>query len=207
MLRLELFNSQACTRNSGNERTSRADESSDRIIDRLEARFSLRLLSLCLSCQVSAYCTDNSNLRDWSCASCNQFGPFTVTGIMDDTANQGYVGYFTQGLPSAPIPGTSASDPFVLVSMRGTVPSDLEDWIEDLSFSKFSAFNGDSNVQVHSGFWESSVHNHEKRKGAKRNFEDPSSSATPNARATLNSRCVLLALSVSPCPRCAATKP
>lgn len=75
---------------------------------------------------------------------------------MDTTANQGYVGYFTQGLPASPIPGSSvkASDPFVLVSFRGTVPSILKDWIEDLSFSKFSAFSTKyPAVSVHGGFW------------------------------------------------------
>ena len=107
--------------------------------------------------QVTAYCSDNANLDNWSCASCQQFGPFTVTGVMDDTANQGYVGYFTQGLPASPIPGVvEASAPFVVVSFRGTVPTDIKDWIEDLSFSKFAAFSSAyPSVSVHSGFWAS----------------------------------------------------
>jgi len=81
---------------------------------------------------VTAYCLDNSNLAAWTCPSCKQFGPFTVTAVMDDGVNQGYVGYFTQGLPSTPIPGTAvqAHEPFVLVSFRGTVPTKLSNWIE-----------------------------------------------------------------------------
>lgn len=36
------------------------------------------------------------------------------------------------------------------------MPSDVEDWIEDLSFSKFAAFDSDyPDVSVHSGFWDS----------------------------------------------------
>jgi hypothetical protein len=105
---------------------------------------------------VTAYCTDDPSLSDWTCTSCSQFGAFTVTQVMDDTANQGYVGWFSQGLPGSPIPGSevAANEPFVVVSFRGTVPSDLSDWIEDLSFSKFAAFSDDyPDVSVHSGFW------------------------------------------------------
>jgi len=105
---------------------------------------------------VTAYCTDDPSLQDWSCTSCKQFGSFKLTAIMDDTANQGYVGYFTQGLPKTPIPGSiiGANEPFVVVSFRGTVPKDLKDWIEDLSFSKQAVFSSKyPSVAVHSGFW------------------------------------------------------
>jgi hypothetical protein len=107
---------------------------------------------------VTAYCTDDANLYDWDCNSCHEFGQFTVTGIMDDTTNQGYVGWF-RGLPASPIangggPKVPASAPFVVVAFRGTVPSDISDWIEDLSASTFAAFDSRyPNVQVHSGFW------------------------------------------------------
>jgi hypothetical protein len=105
---------------------------------------------------VTAYCTDNINLSSWTCASCKKFGSFKVTQIMDDTTNQGYVGWFTQGLAGSPIPGSpvGAHEPFVVVSFRGTVPSKIADWIEDLNFSKFAAFSSKyPSVSVHSGFW------------------------------------------------------
>jgi len=105
---------------------------------------------------VTAYCNANSALSGWSCKSCKQFGDFHVTGVMTDSANQGYVGYFTQGLPSTPIPGSpiGANEPFVLVSFRGTVPTKLSNWIEDLSFSKSAALGSKyPGVGVHSGFW------------------------------------------------------
>jgi hypothetical protein len=106
---------------------------------------------------VSAYCPNTgNNLQSWSCSSCKQFGQFQTTAVSDTGFNQAYVGFFTQGLPASPIPGTSvkASDPFVLLSFRGTVPTKISNWIEDLSFSKFSAFSATHPAaSVHSGFW------------------------------------------------------
>jgi hypothetical protein len=105
----------------------------------------------------AAYCLDDPALQDWTCSACNQFGPFTITQIMNDTVNQGYVGYFTQDLPFSPIDdgtGISASGPFVVIAFRGTVQS-IEDWIEDLSFSKIAPFSSSyPGVGVHSGFFD-----------------------------------------------------
>jgi len=104
---------------------------------------------------VSAYCQNTANLAKWNCASCKQFGPFTVTNVMSVGSNQGYVGYFTQSLPASPIsPVISNSGPYVLVSFRGTVPSKIANWIQDLSFIKKSPFSRASKVKVHSGFFD-----------------------------------------------------
>lgn len=81
---------------------------------------------------VAAYCSDTNSLQSWNCNACKSFGEFTVTAVMTTPDNQGYVGWFSQGLPSSPIPGGAvpANAPYVLVSFRGTVPSKLSDWIE-----------------------------------------------------------------------------
>lgn len=100
---------------------------------------------------VTAYCANNARLKDWSCTSCQKFGSFKVTAVMEKSSNQGYVGYFS-GLPGAPMPGTAANQPFALVSFRGS--ANIGNWIENLSFSKKAAFSPSyPKVNVHSGFW------------------------------------------------------
>jgi hypothetical protein len=62
---------------------------------------------------VAAYCTQTSTIVNWTCNACQQFGPFTVTGLMSDilTETFGFVGFFT------PPNGR----PLIAVVFRGTV--------------------------------------------------------------------------------------
>lgn len=100
---------------------------------------------------VSAYCNADSALSSWKCPSCAKFGAFSVTSVMSKSSNQGYVGYFTQGLPSSPMPGVAANAPLALVSFRGS--ANIGNWIENLSFGKISPYSAHKKVGLHSGFW------------------------------------------------------
>lgn len=100
---------------------------------------------------VSAYCLADAQLSSWKCPSCAKFGSFSVTSVLSQSSNQGYTGYFTQGLPSSPMPGVAANAPLALVSFRGS--ANINNWIDNISFGKTSPYSAHKSAALHSGFW------------------------------------------------------
>ncbi len=96
----------------------------------------------------AAYCTNTSSIVSWTCNACQQFGTFQVTGLMSDilTETFGFVGYY--------IPGGGGGVPVLTVVFRGTVPTDIANWIINLDAqSKTVPFPPHPSVNVHAGFW------------------------------------------------------
>lgn len=91
----------------------------------------------------AAYCSEESVLT-WSCEACADTRPFNATMYMysSDKNTAGYVGYFLDAPEIA------------VVAFRGTEPSSLKDWIDDLDFFK-TDYDLCPGCQVHKGFYES----------------------------------------------------
>lgn len=87
----------------------------------------------------AAYC-DPTCISSWTCNNSLPFGNFTTTMVFSDpnTETMGYTGFTVnngfQGVPF--MPGLSVNDPVAIVAFRGTVPSDLDNWITDLNAIK-----------------------------------------------------------------------
>jgi len=89
----------------------------------------------------AAYCS-SSALTSWNCPWCSgdDYTLTDVSTVSDDPSNSfGFVGY------------NSAHDEIV-VSFRGTEPTSLTNWVEDLTIDKVD-FPGVSGAHVHSGFY------------------------------------------------------
>ena len=80
---------------------------------------------------------------DWSCEACQRLsGVRPVKYAYDEKHNvAAYV--------------ASLSSESALVSFRGTEPSSLKDWIDDLDYAKMAPYPGCDGCEVHSGFYES----------------------------------------------------
>lgn len=92
----------------------------------------------------AAYCSEQAVL-DWSCEACGSTRTFNTTMYLysSDKNTAGFVGYFLDMEPKTAV-----------VSFRGTLPSSLKDWIDDLDFIKTDYALCDG-CEVHKGFWES----------------------------------------------------
>ena len=92
----------------------------------------------------AAYCSKEAVL-DWNCEACGSTRPFNTTMYLydEDKNTAGFVGYYLDVEPLTAV-----------VSFRGTIPSSLKDWIDDLNFIKkdYPLCDG---CEVHEGFWES----------------------------------------------------
>lgn len=102
-----------------------------------------------------AYCDPNC-ISSWSCPVAGNFGNFTTTFVFQDqtTDTLGFVGFtVNNGFNGVPfLPNIGVNDPIVIVAFRGTIPSDLENWITDLDAIKTQF--GTTSAQVHEGFYE-----------------------------------------------------
>jgi len=88
----------------------------------------------------AAYCSTPS-IKNWNCKWCESSADNTMTGItvVEDshTDTLAFIGY-------------NEANGIIEVTFRGTVPTSLQDWVDDLTFSKsMSNFVGGS---VHKGF-------------------------------------------------------
>lgn len=90
----------------------------------------------------AAYCSEQS-VVDWDCEICGWAQPFNTTRYLYDSSLNvaGYVGYLAED------PSTA------IVSFRGTMPSSLQDWIDNLetSFTR-DPYDKCPGCEVHHGF-------------------------------------------------------
>lgn len=91
----------------------------------------------------AAYCSKQSVL-DWSCEACASTPPFNATMYLYDSDKNtaGFIGNYIEDPTTA------------VVSFRGTLPSSLKDWIDDLDFFK-TDYALCNDCEVHKGFFES----------------------------------------------------
>jgi len=86
-----------------------------------------------------------SSVSDWDCASCQRVSGFEIisTFFNESTEIFGFIGFNDSAVP-----------PQVFLVFRGTIPSDLENWIENLHYSHHVDYRNDTSASVHSGFYD-----------------------------------------------------
>ena len=88
----------------------------------------------------ASYCSPRS-VKSWTCGkACSNTYLTSVTPIInEDTGTYGFVGY-------------NDNDNQIVVSFRGTVPTNIKNWITDIDIWKTNYPNV-PNAQVHEGFY------------------------------------------------------
>eukprot|EP00003_Mantamonas_plastica_P024706 TRINITY_DN465_c0_g1_i1.p1 TRINITY_DN465_c0_g1~~TRINITY_DN465_c0_g1_i1.p1 ORF type:complete len:327 (+),score=53.90 TRINITY_DN465_c0_g1_i1:119-982(+) len=90
----------------------------------------------------AAYCSPQ-DLMSWECKWCKQLPYTKVVGTMYDNRTEtfGFIGY-------------NSDSRKITVSFRGTVFTDLQNWIANLDISKSADYPGVPNAKVHQGWYE-----------------------------------------------------
>lgn len=89
----------------------------------------------------TAYC-DGGAISTWTCAPCGNFSSSVNGATFLSDSNLDVYGYVA-----------GMNDGSIVVSFRGTNPSDIENWIVDLNTSQTELYPGCSGCAVHSGFY------------------------------------------------------
>jgi len=113
----------------------------------LVTAYSQELAHLSVNFASAAYCANLQALKAWNCAPCSNSNAFVnVSAVVIDSVNDinAYVGVFND-------PTTNQET--VLVSFRGTEPTDYENWVTDLDAFKTYPYSGYPSVGVHKGFY------------------------------------------------------
>lgn len=92
----------------------------------------------------AAYCTE-AQILDWNCEACGELSNFNATIYVQNAALNvaAYVGHYIDD------PSTA------VVSFRGTIPTSLKDWIDDLYYAHVAEYPSCPGCTVHSGFFAS----------------------------------------------------
>jgi len=107
-------------------------------------KYSLETATSWVMYSYAAYC-EAPQLENWNCYWCTYHAntsvePVSVTYVFTNDSGDSY-GY------------AGVTNDFIVISFRGTVPTDLQNWITDLSSAVLVPYKNVPNVQVALGFW------------------------------------------------------